>query len=113
MEQNKIPPTPWESKSMKVIGVESTRIMDAHGYYIAHQEGIRSLTERDNISNAIVTAVNNTYGKGIQPESVPGLLTALQNILLDVEPMKGGETVSIPAVSIKLIKAAIDKATIK
>lgn len=80
MEQNKLPPTPWYSKSMKVVGEESTRIMDRSGFYIAHQEGIRSLEERDYISNSIVSAVNNTLGAGIRPESVPDLLKALNLI---------------------------------
>jgi hypothetical protein len=63
--------------------------------------------------HSIVSAVNNTYGKGIDPSSVPDLLNALQNILLDAEPLKGDEQVAIPKISIKLIKAAIAKSIIK
>lgn len=107
MEQNKIPPTPWESKSMKVVGVESTRIMDCHGYYVAHQEGIRPLIERDNISNAIVTAVNFTYGASINPEAVPDLLRTLKWLTEETGPNED----AVPSIeAIRSAKAAIEKA---
>lgn len=63
-------------------------------------------------AKAICLAVNSTWGADINPEGVKGLLDALENILLDAEPLKGGELVAIPSVSIKLIKAAIKKAKI-
>lgn len=75
--------------------------------------GAEAIAQCETDATAIVSAVNNTYGKGIRPEAVHGLLTAPKNILVDVEPMKGGETVCIPSVSVKLIKAALEKAKFK
>jgi hypothetical protein len=74
-------PFPWYFESMKVMGEESTRIMDRGGFYIAHQEGIRSAEERDKIASAIVSAVNNTIGENIRPESVPDLYRSLCGIV--------------------------------
>ena len=62
------------------------------------------------ITQMVCTAVNNSYGAGINPEAIRELLSALENILLDAEPMKGGEQVAIPSVSIKMIKSIIKKA---
>lgn len=61
-------------------------------------------------SNKLVVSYNNTYSAGIDPNGVAGLLHALQNILLDAEPIKGGELVAIPKISLSLIKNVIKKA---
>lgn len=78
--ENKLPPFPWYFKSMKVVGEESTRIMDRSGFYVVHQKGIRPLEQRDNIASAIVSAVNNTWGAGINPEAIPEILRYLEAI---------------------------------
>jgi hypothetical protein len=54
---------------------------------------------------AITHAINNTYGKGINPESVPDMFNALQTIdeILHAETM--GEVC-------KIIKDILNKATI-
>jgi hypothetical protein len=36
-----------------------------------------SLLSDESVSAAIVSAINNTYGKNINPESVPGMLNTL------------------------------------
>jgi hypothetical protein len=61
-------------------------------------------------AKAVELAINNTYGKSINPEVIPELLSALENILLDAEPLKDQYQVAIPSVSISLIKAVIEKA---
>lgn len=80
MDINKTP-CPWSYKNMKVMGVEDTRIMDRGGCYIAHQDNIRNENERGIIAAGIVSAINNTYGAGINPEAVPDMLKALNDIL--------------------------------
>jgi hypothetical protein len=41
--------------------------------------------------------------------TVSGLVWCLENILRDAEPMKGGEQVAIPSITVKMIKTAIKK----
>jgi hypothetical protein len=36
------------------------------------------------ITNGILSAINNTYGKGINPESVPDMFNALQSLHRDL-----------------------------
>src|ERR1700690_482164 len=102
--ESKMTPTPWSYQ------------YDDNGFYVIEAKGMPSpyITATGNEADvdgfnaeAIVTAINSTYGKGIDPSSVPELLNALKNILLDSEPLKGGEQVAIPKISLKLIKAAI------
>jgi len=61
---------------------------------------------------AIVSAVNNTYGKGINPESVPDLLSALHGMLNIGNALATGHESWIDERRANA-KAAIEKATIK
>lgn len=53
-------------------------------------------------AKAIVTAVNNTYGKGINPEAVPDLLGALRTLLQvnhhDQEALLNAQEISVLAI---------------
>lgn len=81
MEQNKMTPTPWSYE------------YDDNGFYVIKAAGMPSPyiaatgNESDwdgGNSEAIVKAVNSTYGAGINPEAVSDLRDALQSILLGV-----------------------------
>jgi hypothetical protein len=54
-------------------------IIDNNGYTIIDSE----FTD-ERICNAITHAINNTYGKGINPESVPDMYNALTLIELNL-----------------------------
>ena len=43
-------------------------------------------------AEAIVSAINNTYDKGINPESVPDMYNALQGVVLILQILKENET---------------------
>jgi hypothetical protein len=82
MSENKDLWTPWEWKEF-IHGApneepQGTTIMSCGGHYICHQFNIRPSDKRQELASAIVSAVNNTYGCGINPEAVPDLLRALK-----------------------------------
>lgn len=100
MEQNKMSPLPWEivgnnveSKDMSLIYIGESDLPPDEDKANAH---------------AIVTAVNNTYGAGINPEAVPDLLKVLTALWDD--SCKGGIHRNL---ILESAKAAIEKATIK
>jgi hypothetical protein len=106
--KDKITPTPWKVDD----DGKAISIMDnAEIVYVAHWVyGSDKKIVMMN-ANGIVSAVNNTYGSGINPEMVPKLLDALENILLDVTPANGrADTMEIPKVTVKIIRQLIDKA---
>jgi uncharacterized protein (DUF1786 family) len=78
--------------------------MDRGGFYIAHQEGIRSAEERDKIASAIVSAVNNTYGAGVNPEAIPNMLNALKKVMEYF-----GDALYMDSPTPKIVAAAIEK----
>jgi hypothetical protein len=62
----------------------------AQGVEIANTRTFNKTTLSDeSVSAAITHAINNTYGKGINPESVPDMYNALQTIdeILHAETM--------------------------
>lgn len=66
-------------------------------------------------AKAICNAVNNTYGKSINPESVPLMLEALKNIIPALEIAQANDcftTGSVLEKYIKEAKEAINKATL-
>lgn len=79
MKKPNITPTPWEMNFL-----DTTFGM--------------SREEDANNNNAIVTAVNNTYGKNINPEAIQGLIDAVKMLLdnnthleLDLDSVEAGE----------------------
>lgn len=72
-------------------------------------ENTPPLGEQMENSKAIVSAVNNTYGVGINPQAVLGLLDSLNRVLLGWAPLNESYVV-IPKIEIEIIKATIEKA---
>jgi len=68
-------PKPGKSKA-KISGKNWTRFASV---YVAIDGGTPNKMGEDNLT-AIVTAVNNTYHKGINPEAVPELLQLVEEI---------------------------------
>lgn len=74
MEQNKMTPTPWKirkhkSWSTNVVGKDELND-------ICEMSGTHSKSIQNANASAIVSAINNTYGAGINPEAVPELIKA-------------------------------------
>jgi hypothetical protein len=67
--ENKISPLPWS--------VDGCQIHSNGKYLLALQSGA-PLSESKSNAIAICEAMNSTYGKGIDPSSVPELLEALK-----------------------------------
>lgn len=103
MSELKMTPTPWKIDS------EGDIYSPGHGANGCVTNSMSGYEISPSNAEAIVKAVNNTYGKGINPEFVGDLLTALENILLDAEPTQSGQML-IPKITIKLIKDVIKKA---
>ncbi len=108
----------WTSKDLHITSKDGKRIGntllmsfedDGRGRIIKDTEG-------ESNAEAIVTAVNNTYGKGINPESVPTLLATLEEILKDAQHISidketEEEDYNILKGIIGMAKIAIEKAT--
>lgn len=105
MEQNKMTPTPWNFT------------WDDNGFHFVWADERmprpyicatgRSDPDDINESNAkaIVSAINNTYGAGINPEAITDLLKAAQDFVSKVEEGKAKSKESYSK-----FKAAIEKA---
>lgn len=76
MEQNKITPTPWEIQTRFLIGNPDKVFINGHSNVCELRIGNRSMSEGNADAEAIVSAINNTYGAGINPEAVPELIKA-------------------------------------
>lgn len=79
MEPNKMTPTPW-----KVIKFSSfpTNITGAsRDNDICEMSNTHDKVVQNANAQAIVTAVNSTYGAGIDPQSIPALLETLNKII--------------------------------
>lgn len=63
------------------LSYESLNLKDEEGSIIGKLEKFNSeyLRTAENTGNAIVTAVNNTYGKGINPEAIQELIISLND----------------------------------
>jgi len=75
------------------------RTMDDESAIIEEQQG------KDNVI-AIITAVQNTYHKGINPEAVPEMLSALEVLV------KTSDLINIPDGIVEALKQVIQKATL-
>jgi hypothetical protein len=74
-----ITPGPWELKSDELGPSTITTKAEVNGNVICQPPiWAESLSYYDDNATAIVTAVNNTYHKGINPEAVPEILEALK-----------------------------------
>jgi streptomycin 6-kinase len=76
-----ITPGEWYIKwQANIFGQDDRAICSTHANQNNSDNGV---THNQNIDNAtaIVTAVNNTYHKGINPEAVPDMLDALKMAL--------------------------------
>lgn len=76
-----ITPGEWYIKwQANIFGQDDRAICSTHANQNNSDNGV---TNNQNIDNAtaIVTAVNNTYHKGINPESVPEMIEALNKII--------------------------------
>jgi hypothetical protein len=85
-----VDPAGWDSHDF---GVSDSEKYSGGRFVIG---GTNSNFERTTFdTKAIVSAINNTYGKGINPESVPDMFNALQTIdeILHAETM--GEVTKI------------------
>lgn len=103
--ENKMTPTPWTSDGCQV---------HAKGKYLLAAQSGSSLEEDKANSIAIVSAVNNTYGKGINPEAVQDLLECLKNIVsVAVDRWRPLPATSYEKNCLSSARAAIEKATIK
>lgn len=96
MEQNKMTPAPWNANG-KTIGGE-IGITAAEGKYLRHIATLPILGNYAAVGDeyyanalAIVTAVNNTYGAGINPEAVPNMKTILEKMIIEISGYSGFE----------------------
>jgi hypothetical protein len=110
--ENKMVPAPWAITDRQQINwIYAVNGADDGGDIICDQpDQAISATKWPENSAAIVNAVNSTYGKGIDPSSVPDLLDALQSVVWTSEN-------TCPelerAVAFEKAKAAIAKSIIK
>lgn len=117
MEQNKM----TNAKDWKI--VESSRLSESKGYRIniqidgprihldfwVHGAPVKSEEVAKCYANSIITAVNNTYGAGINPKAVADMLEALKEakrMYESVQPAGGWQGVY------ESIKSAINDAKI-
>jgi len=108
--ESKMTKTPWKTNdTYKQDG--NISLMGANKMQIGNLfQSMKGVDNTPGNASAIVSAVNNTWGKGIDPSSVPELLEALKEIIRTSE-----ETcfeVERTTAFLKA-KAAIDKAIIK
>lgn len=105
--KNEITPTPWRNAVTHILGNAPVTIC-RFGDDNKNWEVDRS---------AIVSAINNTYGSGINPEAVPGLMDAIVELVSAFDNLveQGDTTVAKNRINryVGEAKAAIEKATIK
>src|ERR1700677_2053731 len=101
--ESKMSPAPWKIKATP--SQTGGAISDANGNMFLRVYSSSNTKEQD--ASAIISAINNTYGKGIDPSSVPELLEALK-FVRDAPQFKRMDW------KLKVtIDAAIDKSVIK
>jgi hypothetical protein len=65
--------------------IDNDNAIDGIGLTIVDSKWIgEAMNECQAMNYAIVHAINNTYGKGINPESVPDMFNALQSLHRDL-----------------------------
>ena|ERR1700685_2014453 len=103
--ENKMSPAPWKIKATP--SQTGGAISDANGNMFLRVYSSSNTKEQD--ASAIISAINNTYGKGIDPSSVPELFRTLKNLVEYFDWLIG----DISFHAYKEAKAALDKAIIK
>ena len=79
--KDKMTPTPWEVRepiTHMFASIIAAKSLDQVDSYVA---AIFKSDDCEMNASAIVSAVNNTYGSGINPEAVPELLRALKEVI--------------------------------
>ena len=94
MSENKISQLPWTVDGCQI---------HAQGVYLLALQSGAPISENKENAKAIVSAMNNTYGSGVNPIAVPDLLKAA------IWALNALEFVGEPDAS-KALEAAIDKA---
>lgn len=119
MEQNKMTPIPWapfKARSGPNNKVTVSGIFSASNnsfIVLGNLEDIDPRTVmKDGDVSAVVTAVNSTYGSGINPESIPDLKKCLEELLAQFEKVVEPKY-TLDYMLIRESKAAIEKSTIK
>ena len=74
-----LPPLPYFASS--VLNGEIVSVRDNRGNSICEIESHTDNDTDEAICRGIVHAINNTYGKGINPESVEDMFNVLQNVV--------------------------------
>jgi len=115
MKKPDITPGNWELRN-------STELGDKNKYYTAISSGtwqelasvVTSVndgrdkpeedTEGKENAKAIVTAVNNTYGKNINPEAIDGLVSAMKSIVAITNPYSVDTMTKINALAEQALK---------
>jgi hypothetical protein len=111
--KNKMTPTPWKINESNERWVYSeTPPADGGDIIFVAPNMPRSATRFKANASAIVSAINCTYGAGIDPEAVIDLLAALKGMM---EPFShiGGVGYNDKLKAMEAAKAAIKKAIIK
>jgi len=75
-----ITPGPWYIQVPFCIGNDKEAFINSHDCVCKVQKYADSHTISNANAEAIITAVNNTYHKGINPEAVPEMLEVLNKI---------------------------------
>jgi len=103
-----ITPGPW-TYTMPKEGKSKAKISGKNWTFFANVHvRVDNKDSKEGESNltAIVTAVNNTYHKGINPEAVPEMLSALEALV------KTRDLTKIPDGIVETLKQVIQKATL-
>lgn len=75
MEQNKMTPTPWKADGCRIVNNRTAFIFGNGAEY--DQSCVDAA--------AIVSAINGTYGVGVNPDAVADLRHALNSLILSVK----------------------------
>jgi hypothetical protein len=115
-----------ENQSVEPAGVpEITKgkweLSDGNDIFVKNGDNLTIIAEMDDKYNpfwdvdalAICNAVNNTYGKGIDPEAVPELVEALKEAIKEIPNRIYGQGESYKNPTYTLIEEALKKAEIK
>jgi len=85
---------------------EDRNVLDHNGEYILSVSAHGYTVETDKATEAAIThAINNTYGKGINPDSVPDMFNGLGIAIGAIEAI--GDTVTA-----QILKDILNKATL-
>jgi hypothetical protein len=110
--KDKMTPTPWEARIEQDHSIHISSSSDSITYVICtcYCEPLDETTKAD--AAAIVSAVNGTWGTGINPEGVPEIKKCLEELLVQFEKVVDPKY-TLDFMLIREAKAAIEKAQIK